>query len=58
MPIMLERTADSKARELERCAIPPANLLKPPLILATRGVVLVIVPSVMMPFIGLSKLVQ
>ena len=58
MTIMLERTTESKARELGRCAMSLTNLLKPLLILAIGSVVLAIVPAVMMQIIELSNLAQ
>lgn len=55
---MLDRASEGEARELERRTMFLTSLLKPLLILAMGGIVLVIVLAVMLPIIELNNLVQ
>ncbi|MEX3605311.1 MAG: type II secretion system inner membrane protein GspF [Burkholderia sp.] len=55
---MLDRAAESEARELERRTMFMTSLLEPLLILAMGGIVLVIVLAVMLPIIELNNMVQ
>jgi general secretion pathway protein F len=58
LAVMLERAAQSMAREVERRTLVLTTLLEPLLILAMGGAVLAIVLAVMMPIIEINQLAR
>ncbi|MFK3776399.1 type II secretion system inner membrane protein GspF [Pseudomonas sp. NPDC089406] len=58
LPPMLDRAADSLAKDIERRAMGMTALLEPLMIVVMGGVVLLIVMAVLMPIIEINQLVQ
>ncbi|MCB2471965.1 type II secretion system F family protein, partial [Listeria monocytogenes] len=57
-PPMLDRAAQTLARDIERRAMGMTALLEPLMIVVMGGVVLTIVMAVLMPIIEMHQLVQ
>jgi general secretion pathway protein F len=58
LPTMLERGAQTLARELERRAMAMTALLEPAMILVMGGFVLMIVLAIMMPIMEINQFVR
>ena len=58
LPPMLDRAADSLAKDIERRAMGMTALLEPLMIVVMGAVVLLIVMAVLMPIIEINQLVQ